>query len=353
MSACSLSVALGDPAPASADPPDQRLGKAGTYIRSSAAHRPADRFDLWTDFTNVHSQAIAVPNTPLHDYRAIASFGERGDVTLMRAVQDPIGFLRTPRHAGLLRSDRVRISYCSRVDGGIESGGKSARIADGAVYFRDYRGPGVFWSHGIVEESWLFVPRAWLIDSGKIAQDFDGAVFQSDHFLAKLMAQRIGMVAAHANDAGGTGFSQAIGDLRGSIEDIFAARNSDSHRRKLLAKADQIRRVKAYLARHAGETDLTPDRIADALGLSRRSLYRLLEEEGLQVSAYLVEYRLTAIAKMLRSSAWAACSIGEIGSLWGYFDKAHLARAFKRRFGVTPSNYRQNQPLLDAGRVQF
>lgn len=337
MSTCSWFAPLDSRAWASEQAVDQPED-AGDFRITTAQVRAKDRFSFWTDFTSVHSEPIIVPNTPLHDYRSVALSRQRADVTITQAISDPMGFLRTPKRAGRLRSDRVRISYCRRVDGGIESGGKSARISDGAVYFRDYAGPGSFWTHDIFEETWLFVPRAWLVDSGKIAQDFDGAVFQADHFLAELMAQRIGAVVAHADDA--DGFTQAVNDLRRGIEDAFAARVSDSHRDKLLLKARQMHQIKAYLARHAGEIDLTPDRIADALGLARSTLYRLLKEEGLQVSAHVAEIRLAAIARTLRDPAWSDHVIGEIAAQWGHIDQAYFARAFKRRFGLTPGQWR-------------
>jgi AraC-like DNA-binding protein len=317
---------------------------------TTAPIKPEDRFAFWNDFTSVHSDALIMPNTPTHDYRATATFYERDDVTVIEAVTDPLGYMRTPRHAANLRADRVRISYCARVDGGIESGGRAARITDGAVYFRDYRGPGHFWSHGSHKETWMFVPREWLVDSGQhVASSFDGAVFQDDPFLAALLASRIRAVAKHATD---TGFADAIKGLRTGIEDIFAARHNTSHRRKLLVKAERLQRIKAYLGRHAGEPDLGPDRIADVLGLARSTLYRLLQEEGLQVNAHVAEYRLTAIARTLRDPAWAERTIGEIAGQWGHVDQAYLARAFKRQFGMTPSDYRA-QGAIATKRAHF
>ena len=317
---------------------------------TTANLKPDERFSYWSDYVSVHSNAMIMPNTPLHDYRISATLRERDDVTIQKAVSDPIGFLRTPQHAARQRSDRVRISYCARVDGGIESGGRSARISNGAVYFRDYRGTGSFWSHGIFEETWLFVPRDWFVESGKVAQEFDGATFQSDHFLAGLMAQKIEAVATHAADTHGPAFGQAIKTLRAGIEDTFAARSSDSHRKKLLVKAERLRRVKAYMSRHADDLDLSPDRIADALGLARSTLYRLLQEEGLQINAHVARYRLNAIAQSLRDPTWAGRSIGEIAGLWGHIDQAYFARAFKKQFGMTPSDYR-SQGLIDAVRA--
>lgn len=314
----------------------------------TARWQAKDRFALWTDFTRAHSAPLVMPNTPLHDYRVVANLREQGGININQAISDPLGFMRTAKHAATTRSDRVRISYCRRVDGGIESGGKASRIGNGAVYFRDYRGTGQFWSHSVFEEVWLFVPRVWMTDGGKATRDFDGAVFQSDHFLSQLMAQRIEAVVRQRHDD--TAFAHAVTGLRTTIEDVFAARSSDSHRVRLQVKADRLRRIKAYLAHHAAESDITPDRIADALGMARSSLYRLLQEEGLQVSAYIAEYRLVAIARTLRDPAWASFSVGDVAALWGHFDQAYLTRVFKKRFGETPSRYR-SQGMLDLGRA--
>ena len=325
-----------------------RTPTAKTANLGTAHWAPKDRFALWTDYTRTYSAPLVMPNTPVHDYRVAAHIREQGDVTIYQAVCDPLGFLRTPRHAAAARSDKVRISYCRRVDGGIESGGRSARITDGAVYFRDYQGTGQFWSHSMFEETWLFVPRAWLTEGGRAARDFDGAVFQADHFLSQMMAQRIGAITQHANDD--VAFADAVRGLRLTIDDVFAARSNDSHRRSLLVKADRLRRIKAYLAHHAADSDLTPDRLADALGMARSSLYRLLQEEGLQVNAHVAEYRLNAIARTLRDPAWVSASVGDIGALWGHFDQAYLTRAFKKRFGETPSRYR-SQGISDTARA--
>jgi len=319
-----------------------------TLTLGTARWAPKDRFALWTDYTRTHSAPLVMPNTPTHDYRVAANIREQGEITICRAINDPLGFLRTPRHAAALRSDKVRISYCRRVDGGIESGGKTTRISDGAVYFRDYQGPGHFWSHSVFEETWLFVPREWLTDGGRVTQDFDGTVFQSDHFLSRMMAGRIEAITRHAHDD--IGFADAVRSLRAAIEDVFAARSSESHRRNLQRKAERLQRIKGYMARHAADRDLTPDRIADALGLTRSSLYRLLQEEGLQVSAYVADYRLNAIAQSLRDPAWSAASVGDIAALWGHFDQAYLTRVFKKRFGETPSRYR-SRGLAETGRA--
>jgi len=317
---------------------------------STAPHKPRERLAFWVDFIAPYSQAFVVPSTPVHDYRATALVCERDDITIMQMASDPLGLLRAPAklaHA----SDHVLLSSCIRGEGGIETVGRFVQISDGAVYVQDRRGQGSFWTHAPLKETWLFVPRDWLVAAVGRGQDFDGMVFQADHFLAKLMADRIQAVADHASDSDGAGFARALLELRRSIEDALAARGCDSHRQKLLEKAQQLCRIKAYMCRHAGERDQTPDRVADALGLARSTLYRLLREEGLQVTAHAAEYRLMAIARMLRDPVWTDRQVGEIAARWGHTDQAYFARAFKRRFGETPSHWRAQGPAVGVQRA--
>jgi len=319
---------------------------------NTVPQKPRDRLAFWIDSIAAYSQAFVMPSTPVHDYRATALMRERSGITIMRLAADPLGFQRAPAHLAR-HADRVLLSSCLQAAGGIEAGGRFAQVADGAIYFQDCRGPGSFWTHTPLRETRLLVPRDWVVHHGKLAQDFDGAAFPPEHFLAKVLAQRIEAVADRVGDPDGAAFSSAVLGLRRSIEDAFAARHSDSHRCKLQERSRQLSQIRAYMCRHAGERDQTPDRIADALGFARSTLYRLLREEGLQLAAHVAEHRLVAIARMLRDPAWIGQPVGEIAARWGHHDQSYFARAFKRRFGETPSRWRARGPAPDSQRAHL
>jgi len=324
----------------------QQNGPAALALHvSTAPQRPVDRLPFWTQYTAAHSQALVVPNTPVHDYRAALSIYKMADAIVIEAICDPLGFRGLLKQAKRTHADNIWICYCKRVNGGIETNGRASRIFDGVVHFQDSRGFGNLWTHDVLEATALSIPRAWVSEIGKVAADFDGAVFAADHFMTKRMAERVEAAASHAKAASPTAFSQAMADLRLTVEDAFAARASKSHCQNLLLKMRRVHSIRAYLDGHAAELNLAPDRVADALGLARSTLYRLLREDGLQVNAYIAEYRLAAIARMLRDPIWFDRPIGEMASLWGYVDHSHFSRAFRRRFGVTPSQWRAEGPV--------
>jgi AraC family transcriptional regulator, transcriptional activator of the genes for pyochelin and ferripyochelin receptors len=86
---------------------------------------------------------------------------------------------------------------------------------------------------------------------------------------------------------------------------------------------------------------LTLDRIGRACGLNRAKLTRGFREMfDCTVAVALAERRLTAASEMLRTTDRPVSSIGYEA---GYLNNASFARAFARRFGVSPSDYRASR----------
>lgn len=78
--------------------------------------------------------------------------------------------------------------------------------------------------------------------------------------------------------------------------------------------------------------------IAQALGLSRRTLVRRLENEGNKYQDLLDEARNELACWYLRQSSR---SLSEIAEQVGFSDQGNFARGFRRWQGLTPSEYRR------------
>lgn len=81
--------------------------------------------------------------------------------------------------------------------------------------------------------------------------------------------------------------------------------------------------------------------IARDLGMSERTLYRRLAEEGLTFRDVVGRAQSALAQDMLRDSN---ASIAEIAFLTGFSEQSTFSRAFKRWIGNTPAQFRRQAP---------
>ncbi len=82
--------------------------------------------------------------------------------------------------------------------------------------------------------------------------------------------------------------------------------------------------------------------IARDMGMSERTLYRRLAEEGLTFRDVLTEAQSSLAQELLRDST---SSIAEIAFLTGFAEQSTFSRAFKRWVGQAPAQFRQQPPV--------
>ncbi|MFG1418549.1 helix-turn-helix transcriptional regulator [Xanthobacter sp. V0B-10] len=98
-------------------------------------------------------------------------------------------------------------------------------------------------------------------------------------------------------------------------------------------------RVRAHVAGQLMSPGLTPESICRAVGVSRSRLYRLFEDIG-GVAAYIRSQRLRAAMGRLRDPL-ARGAVSVIAADYGFPDPSSFARAFRREFGMSPSDARE------------
>lgn len=107
-----------------------------------------------------------------------------------------------------------------------------------------------------------------------------------------------------------------------------------------LVQRAEITRVQNYIKNHLMNPDLEPASVAEGVGVSRARLYRLFAPIG-GVADYIREQRLRRCLADLLSARHAHRQIADIAYRWGFSDPINFAKAFKQRFGRTPSEARE------------
>jgi AraC-like DNA-binding protein len=104
-------------------------------------------------------------------------------------------------------------------------------------------------------------------------------------------------------------------------------------------------RLRRLLIRHPHTGGAWAEPAARLLGLSQRTLSRLLAREGTSFRAVLESVRFETAAALLRDRSLA---IAEVSWILGYSEPAAFHRAFKRWTGKTPLSYRRDAAVLSA-----
>ncbi len=96
-----------------------------------------------------------------------------------------------------------------------------------------------------------------------------------------------------------------------------------------------------FVNRNIANPTLTPQHAADHLGISPRYVHKLLAGSAVTFSSYVTARRLDHIRRELSSPTCRPQPISTLAYRWGFEDLSTFNRAFKSKFGCTPTQYRQ------------
>jgi AraC-like DNA-binding protein len=103
--------------------------------------------------------------------------------------------------------------------------------------------------------------------------------------------------------------------------------------------------IKKYIAEHLDKQDLSIADVATAHRLSPRHVQRVLESDGTTFSEFVLAKRLERTHLALCDSRQAHRGISEIALSSGFGDVSYFNRAFRRRYGASPSEVRTKNLL--------
>lgn len=304
-------------------------------LRSTREVPPRDRFDFWRSLAiGVHAERPLVARRDfLGDVRyaaapdgvgfadmnldpCIAKFGPGGD----SATVD----------LGLIRAGTMHLRH----------GRDETLVLDattGPVLFDPTRPMTTATSR--CDLSFLRLPRAAVVEAiGGAAMRHGGAVrpLAPGPLAAELTTCVWNLQRAAQRDVAAP---MTVLETAGALALVALARNRDDRHRWPGALRTALYRVARHeLARHAADPAMTADALAHTLGCSRAALYRLFAAHGTSVAGYLHEMRMQRAAALLRSRPRVA--IGAIALECSYAEPAAFSKAFRRRFGMTPGDWR-------------
>ena len=172
------------------------------------------------------------------------------------------------------------------------------------------------------------------------------------HFPGKLVERRLGKLGplygfkANPNDPRSTVLRSHLSTLSSVIDRIPTRQLADLHAATLelayscaIKERLQDRKDRDNLGREA----VTPSATAKRLKINLSVLRELLAAHRASYGELLTEVRMKRASALLRGASAQELPVQEIALSLGFYDASHFSNAFRRHFGVSPRQFRNQQ----------
>ena len=105
-------------------------------------------------------------------------------------------------------------------------------------------------------------------------------------------------------------------------------------------------KVLHFIENNYSNHQLSNQDIADAHGISLRYLYKLFHQHEVSLHQLIQQKRLEKSRELLKNSSYANCNLDNLSYSVGFISSAHFSRAFKKYFGICPSDFRHKNTKL-------
>ncbi|WP_279478748.1 helix-turn-helix domain-containing protein [Aureimonas sp. SK2] len=262
-----------------------------------------------------------------------------GDVSISRNHCDGLLYRRQERHLASEREESYLITVPDIAEIRFLQDNRDVTCRPGQFLIERSHLPYEF-SHRERAALWVMkVPNALL--RSRIARPERLATLQFDarHGIGALFVDMLRMTAPRLDE-----MDAPARRLMGTHLVDLLAMAVEADQRVLTGQSSSVRNAHLHRAEHVirtrlREPELSPRRVAESCGISLRYLHQLFEAEGTTVCAHIRTQRLLMCDTLLQDPANRR-AIAEIAYEWGFVDQAQFSRAYRARFGRSPSETR-------------
>jgi AraC family transcriptional activator of tynA and feaB len=309
-------------------------------LHSTKGIKPEQTLDYWRHSALPGADIRLHPQSSPPSFQAERSFAPTRTAAFIdtRCRDSSFTVERTLRHIRQDGQDQVTIAMMRHGTAVHDHVGQAHTLGVGDLLIGDRARPVRLATAGSYEEIRLQFPRALFRSIVGDPEPLAGRLFKAGnplvdliyHYGQDLRCRIAGMADMEAEAA----FQAMLVLVRGLTDAAGAPADARSPSRPDVT----IDAVRAYILRRLDDPALDVDEIVERLRISRTRLYEVLKPCG-GVRALIKDTRLDRIHAAL--SAGAQDTIGTIANTHGFPDQNTFTRAFRNRFGRTPSQVRE------------
>ena len=174
------------------------------------------------------------------------------------------------------------------------------------------------------------VPVIMLTSKSEISDRLEGIKLGADAYLAKPFS----LEELHLT------IDNLIDNVRRLKGKFSGALKQDDKVEKIEVKGNDeelMERIMKVVNENLSDSDFNVEKMCDEVGVSRTQLHRKLKEmTGVPTSEFLRNIRLNEAARLIRERK---INITQVSYMVGFANNSHFSTAFKKYFGISPSEY--------------
>jgi AraC-like DNA-binding protein len=222
-----------------------------------------------------------------------------------------------------------------------EQGGKSTELGDGEVLLGDMSRPWQTDMAPLQRVTGFIIERKMLLALVPNAEDLACRHIHASPAMVSLLTGTLDLATQLCADLDLLAQEAISRHLIDLIALVLGAKGDTAAlaRGRGLAAA-QFMMIKKFVLDHCYDPNLSVREVAARHGMSVRYVQLLFERSGATFSGFLMEQRLLATYRRLTNALLPAATVTQIATDCGFADLSTFNRAFRRRFGATPSDIR-------------
>jgi AraC-like DNA-binding protein len=157
-----------------------------------------------------------------------------------------------------------------------------------------------------------------------------------------ILASFVRSVWVHCAELGNSEIDRGAVMISALLDLMALVQDSRAESSLMAGSATLHRDMRAYVENGLADPNLSVSSLADAFGVTSRHVHRIFADFGVTPSNYILESRLNLAAARLRDTKGIA-SITRVAFDSGFSDSTTFSRAFRKRYGVSPRDYRRER----------
>jgi AraC-like DNA-binding protein len=227
----------------------------------------------------------------------------------------------------------------------VGQGDRKTKLSPGDIGFLDTSRPYEVTFPRRFKQSILKMPALLFRDIAPRGDDLAGAALPGAQALTSIARQNLLLLEHNAAVIERGFLAAAANSCLGHLSLAMRATRRDEGR-QIAGRAipDHVDRASWYISQNLHDTGLSVERVASSIGISAGYLQQLYRAaKNLSVAQSVLDQRLANCRRELADPSLAEESITSIAFRWGFSESSSFSRAFRRTFGLSPRQYRQQQ----------